>query len=124
MQIGERIDQRKADTAVEFRAASEFGRDVVADRKAVPAFLDEEQRADDALVFAEQEAPRRLRDGHADRVRAAPYRAARPAVHRSARPLLESSRHRIGTASATCVLRHAPRLRRDTAQDEEHCWWR
>ena len=61
MQIGERIDQRKADTAVEFRAASEFGRDVVADHKAVPAFLDEEHRADDTLVFAEQEAPRRQR---------------------------------------------------------------
>ena len=53
MEIGECVDQRKADAAVEFRVAGEFRGDVVADHNAVPAFLDEKHRADDALVFAE-----------------------------------------------------------------------
>jgi hypothetical protein len=52
MKVGERVDQRKADAAVELRSLREFGRNVVADDKPAPAFLDDENRADDALVLA------------------------------------------------------------------------
>ena len=58
MQIGERVDQRKADMAVQFGPAGELRRDVVADHEAVPALLDDKHGADDALVLAQQEASR------------------------------------------------------------------
>ena len=52
VQIGERIDQRQADMPVEFGPGGEFGRDIVADHKAVAPLLDDEDGADDAFVLA------------------------------------------------------------------------
>ena len=52
VQIGERIDQRKADAAVELGPAGELRGDVVADHKPAAPLLDDEDRADDALVLA------------------------------------------------------------------------
>src|SRR5580692_5585456 len=56
MQIRERIDQGKANAAIQLGPAGEFSGDVVADHKAVPALLDDEDGADDALVLAQQQA--------------------------------------------------------------------
>src|SRR6266849_3157265 len=53
VQIGQRIDQRETDATVELGPAGELIWDVVADHKAVPPFLDDEDRADDALVLAQ-----------------------------------------------------------------------
>ena len=61
MQIGERVDERKADATVEFGTPGEFGRDVVADHKPAAPLLDDEHRADDAFVLAQQQALRRQR---------------------------------------------------------------
>jgi hypothetical protein len=52
VQIGEGIDQRHADTAVEFGPAGEFRWDVVADHKAVAPLVHDKDRADDAFVLA------------------------------------------------------------------------
>ena len=59
MEIGEGVDQRLADAPVEFRPAGEFGGDVVTDDETAAPFLDDEDRADDADVLAQQEAARR-----------------------------------------------------------------
>ena len=56
VEVGERVDEGKADAAVELRPCGEFGRDVVADHKAAPPFLDDEHRADDAFVLAQEKA--------------------------------------------------------------------
>ncbi len=61
VQVGQRIDQRLADAPVELRSAGEFRRDVVADDEAAAPLLDDEHRADDAFVLAQQEALRRQR---------------------------------------------------------------
>ena len=62
VQIGERFNQRFADTPIELRLAGELVRNVIADDKSVPAFLDDEDGADDTLVLAQQQTPGRQRE--------------------------------------------------------------
>src|SRR6266702_2112520 len=59
MEVGQRVDQGLPDAPVERGPAREFGRDVVADHKPAAPLLDDEDRANDAFVLAQQQAARR-----------------------------------------------------------------
>jgi len=110
VKLGQRVDQGKPDTPVELRPAGEFGRDVVADHKAVAPLLDDEHGTDDALILAQQQAARRRREAPVQYRQHAVLAAhvvgagrdrpqGRPAQHEFPRPKAKQIRE-VGLAAA------------------------